>query len=565
MGRGFGFVAVTIDVRDQLLLPVDGAAISPTSQQVIAGTRLRGVLAQRAAGVDRALIGALIASGDVAAGTAFPVTAEGLEGYPAPVTAVSSDTALDAEGPDPQGRMWVLDERGELPKHARLQRLSGLVVRKVHEWIPVHVDTVTAQRLTRRRAGGDQSGLGPMTFTTVAAQQRFRAWFRIAGNPDGRAELAALLAQLLDGQVVALGSGEQNAYGGDPLFQVGSLVDGPPGLPAAALLGQAAEVDIVLRTPALVTDPGTGHYRPDTLADHVEQLLLGAGMSGRVISASVRQTAVSGATVGYGRMRPQQWAAAAGSVVRVRLDAPVADWSRVATCRVGHRTVDGFGVLGVEVPDAPGRALLRPPQRPSIIAPAGSVVLAAGPPEPLAAPEGVTGVASAQRDLLQHRLFEQASDVWRPSAVTAVVAGLTGWEDVPASAWGRLRDAAAAIDTWRELMRALQETTDCPLKKQLSDTTIRPLEPPARQFTPKPLLDWLAAAADANTETLWAPLGEQLRGWAEELKLVCLEQQPPTAGRPPDSVLHWIQAHQIDEGRAIARAVLHTVQQAAAS
>ena len=135
----------------------------------------------------------------------------------------------------------------------------------------------------RRRAGGDQSGLGPMTFTTVAAQQRFRAWFRIAGDPAARAELAGLLARLLDGQVIALGSGEQNAYVGDPLFQVGSLVDGPPGLPAAALLGQAAEVDIVLRTPALVTDLGTGHYRPDALADHVEQLVLGSGMSGRVI------------------------------------------------------------------------------------------------------------------------------------------------------------------------------------------------------------------------------------------------------------------------------------------
>ena len=114
-------------------------------------------------------------------------------------------------------------------------------------------------------------------------------------------------------------------------------------------------------------------------------------------------------------------------------------------------------------------------------------------------------------------------------------------------------------------MRALQEPSDSPLKKHLSDTTIRPLERPARQFTPKLLLDWLAAAADANTETLWAPLGEQLIGWAEELKLVCLEQQPPAAGRPPDSVLQWIQANRIDEGRAIARAVLHTVQQAAAS
>ena len=563
-GRGFGFVPVTIDVRDQLLLPVDGAAISPTSQQVIAGTRLRGVLAQRAAGVDRALIGMLIASGDVAVGTAFPVTAEGLEGYPAPVTAVVSDTDLDAEGPDPQGQVWVLDERGELPKHARLQRLSGLVIHKVHEWIPMHVDTVTTQRLTRRRAGGDQSGLGPMTFTTVAAQQRFRAWFRVAGDLAARAELAGLLAGLLDGQVIALGSGEQNAYGGDPLFHVGSLVDGQPGLPAAALLGQAREVDIVLRTPALVADPGTGHYRPDALGGHVERLVRGAGISGRVISASVRRTAVGGATVGYGRMRPQFWAAAAGSVVRVCLDAPVADWSRAAARRVGHRTVDGFGVLGVEVPDAPGRAVLQPPQRPSIAATAGSVVLASGAPEPLAAPGAISGLAAGQRDLLQRRLFEQATDLWRPGAVTAALTALKGWEDVPPSAWGRLRDAAADIDTWRVLMRALV-ATDSPLRKHLSDTTISSHDPQTRRLTPRPLLIWLAAAADADAETLWAPLGPQRRSWAERLRLVCLEQQPPAGGRPPEAVLHWIQTHQIDEGRAIARAVLHTAQQAAAS
>jgi len=564
--RGFGFVPVTIDVRDQLLLPADGGAISPTSQCTIAGTRRRGVLAQRAAAVSRALIGELIASGDVAAGTAFPLTTEGLEGYPAPVTAVTSDTALHGVGPDPEYRTWVLDERGSLPKNARLQRLSGLVIHKGHEWIPVQVETVTTQRLTRRRAGGDQSGLGPVTFTALAAQQRFRAWFRVAGEQAARAELARLLAQLLDGHVIPLGSGEQNAYGGDPLFRVGSLVDGPPGLPVAALLRDATEVDIVLRTAALVTDISTGHYRPDALPGHIEQLLRWSGVSGRVIDASVRRTTVSGATVGYGRMRPQQWAAAEGSVVRVCLDEAGVDWTRVTAHRVGHRTVDGFGVLGVHIPDSPGRALLKPPMRPSIIAPAGTVVLPYGAPEPIPDPAAMPAEAAGQRDLLQRRLFEHGSALWRPGAVSVAVASMTGWEDVPASAWGRLRDAAADIATWRELMRALQAAPDSPLKQHLSRTTIRARDPQGKQLAPIPFVDWLAAAAaEGNSAALWAPLATQLRAWAEELKLVCLEQQPPSAGAPPKSVLNWIQAHQIEEGRAIARAVLHTVEQAAAS
>lgn len=569
----FGFVPVTIDVRDELLLPVDGAAIAPTTQLVISGTRLRGVLAQVVMATDKTLIDPLIASGDVAVGAAFPlVDSLGLVGYPAPVTAVVSDRRPDAAEGDRDGQEFVLDERGPLPRMAKLQRLSGLVAHRRQEWTPVVVETVTTQRLVRRRAGGSQEGLGPITFTTIAAQQRFRALFRLRGTPERRKDLASKVADLLDGQVVTMGSAEQSGYGGDPLFTVGAMVDGPADLPAESLLQSATELDIVLRTPALVTDPSTGFYAPDAIDMHIQQLIEDAGISGKVTGSSVRRVAVAGATVGYGRRRPQQWAAAAGSVVRVRLEAPSTAWADVVSRRLGHRTVDGFGTFGVDLPDPAGRATLQPSQRPSVHAPQGTVVLAGGPPQAVTDTAMLTGLAAAQYGLLQNRLYQDATELWRTKAAGAVWPALQGVSTVPASAWGRLRQAASTPAALAELLSKLK-TTD-----KHSDTVRRTDEtgwsPLAEHFKSArmgsvALTDWFYAAASGDAATLWSPpaMQQQQRAWIEDLKAVCLEQQPPMpkTSRPPQSVLTWAQQHLLSEGLLIARAVIHTAQQAATS
>lgn len=565
----FGFVPVTIDVRDELLLPADGAAIAPTTQQVISGTRLRGVLAQVVMATDKALIDPLIASGDVAVGAAFPlVESLGLVGYPAPVTAVVSDRRPEDAECDRAGQKFVLDERGPLPRMAKLQRLSGLVAHRRQEWTPVVVETVTTQRLVRRRAGGSQEGLGPITFTTIAAQQRFRAIFRLRGTAERRKELASSIADLLDGQVVTMGSAEQAGYGGDPLFTVGTMVDGPADLPAESLLQSATELDIVLRTPALVTDPSTGFYAPDAIDVHVQNLMDDAGMSGKVTGSSVRRVAVAGATVGYGRRRPQQWAAAAGSVVRVQMQAPSTAWSDLVSRRLGHRTVDGFGAFGVDLPDPAGRATLQPGQRPSVHALPGAVVLASGPPHALTDAAALTGLAATQYDLLQNRLYQDATELWRARAPGAVYPALQGVSVVPASVWGRLRQSASTPATLAELLSKMKATDIRRDSARSADETGR--SPLAEHFKSTrmgsvALTDWLYAAATGDAKTLWSPpaMQQQQRAWIEDLKAVCLAQQPPETGRPPQSVLTWAQQHLLSEGLLIARAVIHTAQQAA--
>ncbi len=495
----FWFVPVTVTFGEEVLLPQDGAAVSPQSELVVAGTRLRGVIAQLCRSRDPVWLEHLIVSGDVAAAPAFPDAGAGVIGRPVP------RTALVAAHPD---RDRVVDERLALDEEVAVRRLGGLATHRGRMWTPVMVRTRTTQRLVRPRTGGTVDGLGPMTFTPVSAQQVFTAQFRLRGERARCEQLAQMLRELLDQKTVALGSGKDGAYGGDAVFTVGADLHRTAEPVSVDDLAAGDEVDVVLRSPALVVSPA-GHYLPDAVRTHLDELFARLDVPAVAVSASVGRVRAGGAHVGYGRMRPAPWAAAPGSVIRVRARGLIRarDWPQILGHRVGHRVVDGFGIVGVEPLDGRNGGFLEQHNTAERTSD-GMVLVSSGPPvAPRTDPDWGQDRAGQQLTMLQEELFAAASARWRRGAVVDLAAA---WGDtVPAAVWGRLRKVMHDPGLLASLVGELTKDKTHPLQRARVGNVF--------------VGSWICAAATGDRAGAFTPLPDPLKlRWRNDLLMASL-------------------------------------------
>ncbi|WP_328435366.1 hypothetical protein [Nocardia puris] len=433
----FGFVTVRFTTRERLLLRGNGPSLAPVTLPVINGSVLRGILAQRCAR-DPDLLERVIISGSIAAAPGFPVIdVDGMErvAFPAPrnLTRVRTEPGLDSA---------AFDGRAHIAGDQTIESVRGLVAFAGRQWIPAQIRVNTHTRLVRPRAGGTREGLGPLSFTTLDPHHVFEARLRLRGDIERRRALRADLAGLFDNRgPVVFGSGADGSYGGEAVVEVGPLVDDADPWPIRTVVA-GESVDLVLRSPALVADPGTGHYDPTALAHHLTALLVAHDVAAHVVDSSVVGAEVGGAHAGYGRMRPDHWAAAAGSVLTVRCEADVTerDWRRLLAHRVGARTIDGLGVLAMVPPIA--HTIVTAPTPSLARTPHGLEPLASGPPAQPVPPETTTGTAASQLELLRDQLCGRASDRWvDDAAVTMVEAVGDAALGLGVSLLGRLRTA----------------------------------------------------------------------------------------------------------------------------
>ncbi|WFG44167.1 hypothetical protein [Pseudonocardia alni] len=487
---GSYFLDVDLLLRESALIDTGTDPVSPGTGEVIPGTTVRGLI-NHGCGDDDRLREVLIVSGALHSAPALPLvdTAPRAQAVPAP-------TVLAVTG----ASRGVVDARDSLD--ASVESVRGLVACDRSAWRPAVVDTRTDQRLGRDRTGGDASG-GPFTQTVLAAGQRFRVRLRIvaAGEDAARAVAADLVTAVHDPDGVrglAVGAGGDNSHGGGLSVDVGggdpalSAVPEPHNRPRATVAGD--RVDLVLRSPALVRDLVTGEPDPTVLASTLQDLFDGVLGHGAVSteSTSVVRHLLGGFHGRYRGPRPEHWAAAAGSTVRVRThrDLTTAQWEQVTAHRVGDRSVDGCGVFGT-LPALAGS--LGSPVRHGRPHVEGTVGLPDGRSIPTVPVTGIAAIIDAphvepdpdlwQLALLQDRLLWSTT----ARAVTEHVAGLVHAAPrplPPRHLLATLREAAAsAVDvTTRPLTSApsVASPSGDDVERALTalDTTVRVLSDP---------------------------------------------------------------------------------------
>ncbi|AUM20266.1 hypothetical protein [Rhodococcus ruber] len=350
------FVVVTVVLRDRALI-TDGPAVSPHTLDHLPGSAVRGMLASVCRPDEIEL---LIADGAVESAPGLPVlsmraTHDAAEmiaavAYPAPRTTVGIE--------DDWGGAELADARTiDTGPTTRLSPVAGLMVSSPDPEVaarPAAPSTSTHQRLHR----GDTAP-GPFTETVLEPGAGFEIRLRIADHVADPEPIVAALREVLTRPGLRIGSGADGAYGGKlTVLSIATAVDRPWSRPSpATAAGQP--VHLVLVTPALVRNPHTGECDPAALARDVEETLSAAASSavGAQIRVTVTEPAPSVGSVrvggfhrGYRGLRPEHWAATAGSVVTVTLDTPLPGqvWDRILSHRIGERTVDGFGLLRID-------------------------------------------------------------------------------------------------------------------------------------------------------------------------------------------------------------------------
>lgn len=342
--------------------------------------------------------------------------------------------------------------------------------------------------------------MGPIAFTTLDPQQVFEARLRLRGTPVQRDALRERIRDLLDtentGVAVSFGSGAQGSYGGDARVSVGALTELADPWPVTDS-PSGARVTLVLRSPALVTAPDTGEIDPGAVTGRVDVLLTRLGLPATAVSASLDTVRVGGAHRGYGRMRPAEWAAGAGSVITLRTTGEVSasSWRRLLAHRVGARTVEGLGILAM-VPPMTGTDIGGPltcldqPTPPVLRLPFGAAVT----------PRPPTGVAATQLALLQGQLSGEVAARWARESALTLVTAMPAAAEIGVSALRRLRSGVrdrTALLT--DLTTAPGETDPPPWVESLSRCRIGDLD----------LRAWLIAAASSPT-VAWAALPPEI-------------------------------------------------------
>jgi hypothetical protein len=356
------FLPLTLTLRDAALVDAGSDPVAPVTSEVVPGTTVRGLL-NRACGADAEQRRWLIESGKVQAAPAFPVVnLRGSEGsrlrpaHPAPLVLAARATDDDSAE--------IIDPR--MAGAGDIAAVRGLAVQDDGDWYRAVVATCTEQRLRRNRAGTVAEGAGPFAQTVLEPGQRFVCRLRIVADDDAEAEMLAhrVAAAVLPTTAawMTIGGGADNAYGGDVDIALGTPDEGAcsdvleslridPGEDEPPFSEAGDNVDLVLHSPALLRDPTTGALDPDGLAAVVQSLLdevLGAGAA-TVGTASLSRHVLGGFHGLYRGLRPEQWAAAAGSGVGVHLhrDVDPEEWTELLAHRVGERVVDGLGLLAL--------------------------------------------------------------------------------------------------------------------------------------------------------------------------------------------------------------------------
>lgn len=354
------YVVVTVVLKDRALV-TDGRAVSPHTLDHLPAPAIRGMLASVCtdAEIDLLIAGEAVLSAPGLPIMRIPRTGSDpadtvpVQAYPVPRTTVGLE--------DDFGFATVADARTVASTSGvRIFPVSGAMVCSPAADVdaqPGSVPTSTHQRLQRSRPPG--TAPGPFTETVLEPGTWFEIRLRIADHVDDPGPVVETLEAVLARPTLRIGSGAYSAYGGDLQVKgVEPVTDRPWSQPSrATTAGQP--VHLVSVTPALVRDRHTGEYDPAALPDHVAEMLSAA--IGSALEQPVRVTTcdpapsigsvrVGGFHRGYKGLRPEHWAAAAGSVVTVTTDVPVPGpvWDQALGQRVGERTVDGFGLLRID-------------------------------------------------------------------------------------------------------------------------------------------------------------------------------------------------------------------------
>lgn len=363
------FVVVTVVLNDRALI-TDGPAVSPHTLEHLPGPALRGMVAAACTDAEREL---LIAGEAVLFAPALPLMR---------IPRTSSDpqdTVATVAYPAPRTTVGIADEYGVVElddartlstnSEMRTFPVTGAMVCSPAADVdarPAAVPTSTHRRLSGSQRPDTVTGM--YTQTVLEPGTWFRTRLRLADHIDDPEPVVDTLRAVLArakppaaGQpsLLRIGSGASSAYGGDVHIQsVTTVTDRPWDRPSPSTAANQS-VHLVTVTPALVRDRRTGEHDPAALGEHVTDMLtevisaaLGTPVRVRIAAPapSIGSVLAGGFHRGYRGLRPEHWAAAAGSVVTVTTDVPIPGtvWDRALCRRIGDRTVDGFGVVRID-------------------------------------------------------------------------------------------------------------------------------------------------------------------------------------------------------------------------
>lgn len=487
------YAPITITLHEDTVLP-DGprAGNSTRSTPALTGRALRGMVSRtlRRRGVPDEVHDRIVLSGAVSFTAAHPLTHDGQVCLPRPLCLrVRRDEGdvFDLSDPNvtvvpglsrPDGELVAVGPYGEFT-----------------HW--VSVARVSRGRIQRDRARGrptEDTG-GPFHVSALAAGQVFRAWWRVSA--DTEQQLATLVDDDLfeialgaeEGIRIGLGRAKDTAHGGDAEVELHAPVDRTLDIEVPAF-APGADLWVLLLAPALVVDPHTGDYHPDALGDAVAERFAGRV---RVRSVWTAPHLTGGYNAKWRGHVPEEWAAAAGSVVRCEVAAPdglAPEHILAAEHRpLGEHWVDGYGAF---------------------------VVL--NPPEEWTLPGSHTKRVPVPDTVDEHigddvviRMLAEATDVlcWRrldPVLRDAAARSARESRNMPApSLLGRLRDSlhvagdARQIDVAERALTGLSTVVGSVADKAARDLDAAMIARPGRQRVP--MRRWLTELA-GRPETL---------------------------------------------------------------
>ncbi|WP_194860312.1 hypothetical protein [Dietzia sp. SYD-A1] len=216
---------------------------------------------------------------------------------------------------------------------------------------PVTVETATTLRLVRSRERGAVEGYGPFAVQYLTAGQRWCSDLLWTGPDDEAGTVVETLTSTAAKQPLTVGSNRDSGFGGSVTVTAEIIDDLTALLPPSLVDGVPAgtEFCLVATSPALVRGDH-GDHDPAAFSTRVAELVSTVvGSPVTITGGALASSTVSGSPAGFGGHRPTVPAAGASSCVYLSADVDVAAdaLATVLTCRVGDRTVDGFGVLGV--------------------------------------------------------------------------------------------------------------------------------------------------------------------------------------------------------------------------
>lgn len=408
------FLPITLTLAEDAVLPDRAPAGNATmSVPWLTGRALRGAISVALRGSD--VHDQIVLSGAVSFTSAYPIV-DDLVGVPRPtcLRLGEDEEVVDLSDPDTDPEPGLSRPPGEL---------LGLNPQgQVERW--VSVARVSRGRIQRDRVRGrpTETTGGPFHTAALAAGQRFRAWWRLCA--DTQEELNDITMTFFDLAMqqtrITVGRARNTAHGGDAELDIEDLVSHPLGL-SHRRFSPGDAVWLLLLSPALVTDPLTGDYHPDALGDAVTQRF-GDVLRVRRVWTSPHLTGGYNAT--WRGFVPEEWAAAAGSVVRCEVTTDL-DQGRLTAAEsqpLGDNWVDGYGAFVIIAP--PGQCEL------------GEPLLTLDSPIPMRQAAHPAALTAEMLDRFTDTLCWRCVDLELPTLVARSVAG----SSLPsASLLGRLR------------------------------------------------------------------------------------------------------------------------------